>query len=286
MQGTVKKIARAGTAGDAAAFITIWKTDNPGSTASNQIAVPGTGSYTVQWDCLTDPCSGGMLTARGNMVITFPLPGIYRLRMKAQRSTAYFGFDFNYPLLKAGDQQKLTGVEQWGINRWRVLNFSGCINLDITAADLPDFSALTSARNMFFDCSSLLGNSSFQHWDMSRVCDLSFMFFEASSFDQPLGRWNLRSVQPSKTGGLQYMLHNTGLSRRHYEATLAAWAVNAGTPDDMVLGALNLKYADAFGRNLLTRKGWLINGDIYVPAGHVDVNRIRYEALGYDGSGR
>ncbi|MBO9594633.1 MAG: BspA family leucine-rich repeat surface protein [Niabella sp.] len=265
MQGTRKKTKEITMEDERASFTTVWKTDNPGFTASNQITVPGTGSYTIQWESITDPTSAGTVMARGNVVITFPQPGTYRLRMHARRSAAYFGFDFNYPLLKAGDQQKLTGVEQWGANRWRVLNFSSCINLDVTATDIPDFSTLITAKGMFFDCGSLLGNSSFQYWDMSRVPDLSFMFFEAGLFDQPLGKWNLRSVHPSKAGGLQYMLHNAGLSRRHYETTLTDWAFNAGTPDQMVLGALNLKYSDALGRNLLTRKGWTINGDVYVP---------------------
>jgi surface protein len=46
---------------------------------------------------------------------------------------------------------------------------------------------------MFRVCNSLVGNSSFNLWDMSSAVNLSNMFV-LTSFNQPIGNWNTGNV--------------------------------------------------------------------------------------------
>ena len=67
-------------------FVTIWKTDNTGISASNQITIPTytgeTYSYSVAWEEVGNPVnngSAGLFT--GDATITFPTPGNYEVRI-------------------------------------------------------------------------------------------------------------------------------------------------------------------------------------------------------------
>src|SRR5690606_38656818 len=95
-------------------FITEWKTDNPGSSANNQIILPIFGflgsayNYTVAWgDGTSDTFTTGGL---GNVTHTYPAPGTYQVRISGSFPRILFNV--------SGDRQKILKVLNWGNIQW------------------------------------------------------------------------------------------------------------------------------------------------------------------------
>ncbi len=92
----------------------------------------------------------------------------------------------------------LREIKQWGTNQWKSFyqSFVGCNLLDVTATDIPDMSTIAAfnCESMFNGCSSLVGNSSFNSWNVSNVTNMSYMFYGCANFNQPLSSWNVGNV--------------------------------------------------------------------------------------------
>ncbi|UJH66977.1 BspA family leucine-rich repeat surface protein [Allomuricauda sp. SCSIO 65647] len=174
------------------AFVTTWKTDNPGVSASNQITIPidptFTYNYTVDWgDGSSDASVAGSITH------TYASAGTYDVSITGNFPAIRFANFVNPPV---SDSEKLLLVKQWGTIAWQSFGaaFEGCSNLDIMATDVPDLSGVTQAFNMFRGCSNLMGNSSFGNWDVSSITNMGGMFGRTTNFNQPIGNWNVGSV--------------------------------------------------------------------------------------------
>jgi surface protein len=169
-------------------FITSWNTQNAGSSESNQIYFPGAGSYTLDWQFVSDPTISGSLSATGNTLITFPEPGIYRVfaRGELQRFAWVDGLM---------DKQKLLTVDQWGDIEWTSMEamFQGASLLRIYATDAPDLRVVKSTFAMFNGATSF--NDPIGSWDVSNVTDMSFMFWHAKNFNQNLESWDVSMVK-------------------------------------------------------------------------------------------
>mgnify|MGYP000247615348 CR=1 FL=1 len=168
-------------------FVTTWKTDNPGTSANNQITIPTrnteTYNYTVDWG------DGTPTTVEtGNATHTYAIPGTYTVSITGLFPQIYFSFN--------GDRRKILSIEQWGNNQWVSMNnaFSGCTNLDITnpAIDVPDLSNATDLASMLTVATNF--NGDITAWDVSTITDMRGMFEGASSFDQDIGGWNVGNV--------------------------------------------------------------------------------------------
>ncbi len=168
-------------------FIITVKTDNPGSSASNQFTIPTAGSgynYDVDLQGLDTWEYTGIT---GNTTCVYATPGTYTVRIRNTFPQIYFNGD--------GDRQKLLTIEQWGTGAWITMfnAFAGCSNLTLAASDAPNLSNVTYMGYMFWNASSL--NQSMTGWDTSHVINMQGMFSNASAFNQDISGWNTASVE-------------------------------------------------------------------------------------------
>ncbi|MBL4868816.1 MAG: BspA family leucine-rich repeat surface protein [Pseudomonadales bacterium] len=169
------------------AFVTIWKTDNPGTSSSDQIQITTLGAgydYRIEWG---DGSADNNVT--GNIVHSYEAAGTYTLIITGDFPRIFFGQD-----LGLHDSKKLLSLEQWGNQQWQSMNFalSFCSNLQINATDTPDLSQTTDMSFMFAGASSF--NQDLSGWDVSTITNMSGMFATASNFDQDLSGWDVSAV--------------------------------------------------------------------------------------------
>ena len=160
-------------------FVTTWKTDNPGTSAANEITIPTSGSgymYEVDWG---DGSRSTNLT--GNSTHTYASAGTYTVKIRGNFPRIYFNNE--------GDKEKLLSVENWGAIAWTSMEaaFYGCSNLRINALDVPDLSGATSLAQMFKGAISL--NDPIDTWDVTTITNLSETFSGATDFNQSLNGW-------------------------------------------------------------------------------------------------
>lgn len=168
------------------AFITRWKTDNPGNTSSSQILIPGIGTYDVQWVEVGNASNNGTASGHGTTTLTFPSIGVYEVSITGDlKAIDFSGID---------DREKIISVEQWGSIEWLTMKgaFSGCTNLVIPATDAPDLSQVTNMTDMFYGTHSF--NQNINHWDVSHVTNMEGLFSDAPLFNQSIGSWDVSHV--------------------------------------------------------------------------------------------
>ena len=177
------------------AFITTWKTDNPGTSNASSITIPTTGggyNYDVDWD---NDGSYDEFGLTGNVTHDFGVPGTYTIRIRGDFPRIYFN--------NTGDRQKILSIDQWGSIEWSSMAyaFAGASNMILKAADVPDLSNVSDLSYMFHIIDNGIVNSSLSSfegdisaWDVSSVTDMSFMFSGASSFNSEMGNWDVSNV--------------------------------------------------------------------------------------------
>ncbi len=173
-------------------FITTWKTDNPGTSSNNQITIPGTGTnYTILWEEVGNAANNGTAIGNGTTTITFPSAGTYRVSI-LPGSGSFHRINF----YNSGDPLKLLNIEQWGAIPWSSMEraYYGCSNLNVTATDIPNLNAVTNMSWMFANCSILNGPENIGNWNTAKVTNMSGMFSQAQSFNQPISNWNTSKV--------------------------------------------------------------------------------------------
>jgi surface protein len=197
-------------------FITVWQTDNPGTSEDNQITIPGTGTdYLIEWEEVGNEASNsGSETGTDEHTVTFPSAGTYRVMI----SGAFHRIEF-YKFEETTDAAKLIEIEQWGDIEWATFSkaFFGCKNLEYSAIDAPVLTNVTDIGGMFrgasmfngdlstWDVSNIefmddlfygavLYNQDISSWDVSNVKSMSGMFHLARSFNQDIGLWDVSSV--------------------------------------------------------------------------------------------
>jgi len=88
-------------------------------------------------------------------------------------------------------------ISQWGDVVWSSMAsaFNGATVMDVTATDKPNLSQVTDMSFMFSQCEKLTGPNNINDWDVSNVTDMQWMFYLASSFNQPLDKWDVSKVK-------------------------------------------------------------------------------------------
>jgi surface protein len=170
-------------------FSTTWKTDNAGTSGSNQITIPTTGggyNYDVYWEEVGNDANNGSSTGHtGSLTITFPSVGTYRVDITGSFPRIRFNI---------GDNQKILTVEQWGSILWSSFEtaFVNTQNLTIPAIDAPNLSQVTNMSYMFYDCKSF--NQPINNWNVENVTSMQGMFYGSEIFNQPINNWNVENV--------------------------------------------------------------------------------------------
>jgi surface protein len=230
------------TPGDPGNFITIWNTENSGSSNNDQIRIPHangvTYNFTLYWEDTTNPSVNGTETfTTPFFTVTFPDPGIYRVEITGDFPRIFFA--------GSGDRLKILSVEQWGDIEWSSMEnaFRRASNLEINATDAPDLSNVTSMARMFEDASSV--NSDLNNWDVSNVTDMRNLFDGARAFNGNISSWNVSSVT-----SMTEMFNNA----REFNKDIGAWNTTTVTGNGMLQMFQN---ARAFNQDI---SGWDVSG--------------------------
>ena len=220
---------------DPSLFISRWDTtwtDFPGSSSSNQVALPlestGTYDFNVSWgDGLSN-----IITSYNQPEVnhTYASEGTYTIIINGTLN----GWRFNF----TGDHYKILEVSQWG--NLKLGNsgsyFAGATNLVLTATDSLDLTGTTSLYQAFYQCESLGSIGSMNNWDVSSVTDMDWMFTYDDDLNMPIGSWDVSSVTT-----MRYMF----LGASSFNQPLDTWDVSSVT---------NMHYmfisADAFNQPL------------------------------------
>lgn len=167
-------------------FIFTVKTDNAGTSASNQFTIPtSTTGITQAFLYDIETSDGQTITGlTGNHTITFPTAGTYEVRISGSFPYMYF--------VGGGDKLKMLDISNFGIyalgSTSQSSAFQGCSNMTITATDSGNFGSVTNFAFTWSGCSSL---TSFPLIDTSSGTSFLFAWngcsslasFPANAFD-------------------------------------------------------------------------------------------------------
>ena len=148
------------------------KTDNAGTSATNQFTIPTTGTGYL-YDIETS--DGQTITGlTGGTTITFPSAGTYDVYISGSFPRFYFN--------NVGDRLKLIDLKNFGIyaqgSTSQASAFFGCANLIISATDTGLFENVTNFSSTWQNCPSLI---SFPLIDTSAGANFNSAWFNCSS---------------------------------------------------------------------------------------------------------
>jgi surface protein len=216
--------------GSPAEFIMLVKTDNAGISASDSFIIPTSGAgynYNVDWG--DGNFSSGVT---GSVQHTYSSIGTYTIKISGDFPAIYFN--------NGGDRQKLLEIQNWGNIAWNIParsngafknSFQGCINMELTATDSPDLSAVVSMYYMLRACTSMVGNSSMNNWNTSNVQNFLGCFSASINFNSPIGNWDMSSAT---------ILQSMFQSASSFNQDIGSWNVqNVTNANSMFNGATN-----------------------------------------------
>ncbi len=264
-------------------IITKWNT-NINNDNSSSILIYTEGIYNYTYVKVDDASINGSGTGGGGAPIHFPQKGIYIVSVFPVGS-----FKFNLGFAGTSNNNKFIELSQWGDVNWNSdlsQMFKVCLNLQITATDIPNFSNVTNMRNMFANCEALLTIPNMNSWNTSNVTDMTGMFGLARNFNQNIGNWdvskvtemggmfmyamkfnqNLENWKLNSNVNLENMFDYSAMYCENYSKTLYGWAENSNIPNGRTLGAAGKVYgafAQTYRNKLINEKGWTILGDSF-----------------------
>ena len=175
-------------------FISVWKTDNSGINADNQIQLPlsinGEYDFTVDWGDDTSD----VITAwdQAESLHTYPAVGEYTVTITGNIK----GLSFSKG--SSSDAYKLIEISHWGSfllgdnNGDYVSNFGNAENLVLTATDALDLTGATNLSALFGGSDSFNGDVS--NWDTSEITEMKYLFRYSPAFNGDVSRWDVSQV--------------------------------------------------------------------------------------------
>jgi surface protein len=163
------------------AFITTWVT--AGFETLTLPAQPDAPNYTINW-------GDGSATNTYNAT---QVPSHFYIDF-GEHTISFTG---TFPHLTFRDYNispKLKAVQQWGTQKWTSMAnmFQYCSNLNSFPTQSPDLSLCTDMSSMFLGASSF--NQPIGSWNVGNVTNMGGMFASATAFNQPIGTWNVSNV--------------------------------------------------------------------------------------------
>lgn len=179
---------------DVTGFIIEVDTEGDGLAPGDQtyIVYTNPGVFGVSYDYNVETSDGQTITGNtSNTTITFPSPGIYKIKITGTFPSYYSGTTSN--------QNKIKDVIAWGPNLWTSFYRSFYVArrlVSITATDTPNLSNVTDMRDAFESAERLVSINNLGSWDVSGVTQMQSMFKFALDFnDVGITSWNTASVQ-------------------------------------------------------------------------------------------
>jgi surface protein len=168
------------------AFITTWNT-NLGTGTTVTLALAGTVDASIDWG---DGSAAQHVTTPGPHVHDYGTHGIYTVAVTGS-VTAY---NSNENSREDSERAKLVSVDHWGqLGLTNMLcAFYHCRNLISLPTTSDGIETVTDMSFMFEDATSF--NQNISGWNTSNVTDMHCMFDMATSFNQPIGNWDTSSV--------------------------------------------------------------------------------------------
>ncbi|MGI5898037.1 MAG: BspA family leucine-rich repeat surface protein [Candidatus Dojkabacteria bacterium] len=219
-------------------FVTSWTTNVEGATEPTKVTLNflknATDEYEVSWHCNDD-----FLPVSSNKVsYDYGEAGTYDICV---RSTA--PLHFYAPDLAVDERAKLQEIKQWGHIPWSSFSsaFQGMVNMQLTASDIPNLSAVTDMSSAFEGATNFTGNSYMNNWVTSNVTNMNSMFKDATNFNSPIGGWNTSQVK-----NMASMFRDA----RSFNQYIGGWNTGAVTNMSyMFNGATNFNNGEAPGES-------------------------------------
>lgn len=183
------------------AFVFTVKTDNAGTSASNQFTIPTNSSYTYNYN--VDWGDGSTSTGvTGNITHTFPSVGEYTVSI-----TGTFPQMQHAAFSSAFDCKKIISVSNIGDVHWQSFEymFSACSNIISFNAGNANTSLVNNFRFMFFACNSMQ-TIDITSFDTSSATNMAYMFEASSS----MASLDLSNFNTSNVTSMERMLRATG----------------------------------------------------------------------------
>ncbi|WP_343624793.1 BspA family leucine-rich repeat surface protein [Flavobacterium lindanitolerans] len=178
-------------------FVTVWDMSRSSESQSTPTSLHfGITTYqnapvSYTWTSSGGSSGNGTLTTNNSAQITgLPAGEIITLSIGSEIKA------ISIAAISSNDKRRLVDIIQWGDVAWSTMEnaFNDCVNLNITATDIPDLSAVRSMRNMFRNCQSLTGPANINSWNTANVTDMEGLFYIAVAFNQDISSWNTANV--------------------------------------------------------------------------------------------
>lgn len=173
-------------------FVTQWNLATAGSGATQLTfgtATSGTVNYT--WQEISPGTASGSGSWTGATLTISGLPPNATIRLLIAPAN-FQRININ----NGADRNRLIQVEQWGSVAWTSMQtaFRNCLNLQITAVDIPNLAGVSNMSEMFSGCDILNSPGNIGSWNTGAVTTMQRMFANTDAFNQNIGAWNTASV--------------------------------------------------------------------------------------------
>jgi hypothetical protein len=151
-------------------FITRWNFATAGSGATQlSFGTETSGTLNYYWQEVSPGTATGSGSFSGTTLTINGLPSGATIRL------GIYPTNFQRINISNGtDRSRILDVEQGGSTVWTSMAtaFYGCINLNITATDIPVLNSCTSIQSMFQNCRTLNGLTNINFWHTAAVTNL------------------------------------------------------------------------------------------------------------------